>query len=268
MDTACDSGAGQLLHPMCLPRAVKNEPSHPESTAPLPNGHWTTSLRPIDVFALTDTPILAQGLTSIGKGMTEHLSITACISDLSREHTPWQGATPDVVLMDMALGAEKVLGWLQHWQSKFSLKVLLLRQHQDDAFLEQAILAGARGCLDHRASPEMLLAAIEKIHHGEFWLEHTTTSRFLGKWIERERATPDDGLSQRLNQLTVREHKILCALITYDADSAKSIAERLHISESTLRNHLTSIYSKMGVRNRNGLTSLAGRNGLSNKLKP
>ena len=50
--------------------------------------------------------------------------------------------------------------------------------------------------------------------------------------------------------------------------SVEEAAERLHISESTLRNHLTSIYSKMGVRNRNGLTSLAGRNGLSNKLKP
>ncbi len=231
-----------------------------------PNGHLATFPRAIQVCALTDSPILAQGLTSIGMTLPQHIHLTSCISDLNVGSIPWGDGQPDIVLLDMGMGPEKILPWLRQGRSWMTFKVLLLSPHQDDALLEQALLAGAHGYLDHRSSRDVLQAAIEKIHQGDFWLEHTATARMLPKWIERVRAMPQDGLTLQLTQLTAREHKILCALITYDAEPAKAIAARLHISESTLRNHLTSIYNKMGVRNRHGLISLASRHGLTRRL--
>lgn len=58
-------------------------------------------------------------------------------------------------------------------------------------------------------------------------------------------------------QLTQRERSIVQTLLSFPAEPAKRIAQRLNISESTLRNHLTTIYDKLGVKNRTALVSQA-----------
>lgn len=237
----------------------------PKDTAP--DRRAATGCRPIAVFALTNTPILVQGLKAVGHALSRQLSISACIFDLNSVDVPWGDSHPDVVLLDMYMGPEKVLPWLKHWQPHSPFKVLLLSRNPDDGLLEQALMAGARGHLDHRASLDTLLRAIEKVHQGEIWVERKATTRLLKNWIKREQSMPQEDLTQMLTDLTVREYNILAALITHDDEPAKAIAAWLHISESTLRNHLTSIYNKMGVRNRHGLASLARRSGLAQRLK-
>jgi DNA-binding CsgD family transcriptional regulator len=65
----------------------------------------------------------------------------------------------------------------------------------------------------------------------------------------------------------VREKKILSIVLNHGAESAKGIAGRLFISESTLGNHLTSIYKKCRVSNRSGLLLYAQKNGLAERLQ-
>ena len=94
------------------------------------------------------------------------------------------------------------------------------------------------------------------------WLNRATTDRILME-LSRNNNKVTDPVSAKITQLTEREKGIFNFLIHNSGDSAKTIADKLHISESTLRNHFTSIYSKLGVGNRHGLLSFAFQNKLT-----
>jgi DNA-binding CsgD family transcriptional regulator len=67
----------------------------------------------------------------------------------------------------------------------------------------------------------------------------------------------------RIGSLTKRERQSVAVIAGDPSASAKALAARLHISEHTLRNHLTSVYSKLGVPNRVALYAYAHRHGLA-----
>lgn len=75
-------------------------------------------------------------------------------------------------------------------------------------------------------------------------------------------ARSEDAEEIRISRLTARERELIVALLCSDTEPGKIIAHRLCISEQTLRNHLSSIYGKLGVHNRLGLHAYAVRHGL------
>jgi two-component system, NarL family, nitrate/nitrite response regulator NarL len=114
-------------------------------------------------------------------------------------------------------------------------------------------------------SGQLILKAIEKVHDGEIWINNQTLNRVLGQ-MTRQRAggaeKPADPKEQKIASLTAREREIIRALVNDESSTNKEIADRLFISDSTLKNHLTAIYSKLEVRNRIDLLKYA----MNNKL--
>ena len=106
---------------------------------------------------------------------------------------------------------------------------------------------------------ENLTKAIEKIHDGEVWLNRNATSRILLQIAEA--STPKDPSKEQkmLDTLTAKEEKITYAIQLYSEKTLKQVADSLHISEHTLRNHLASIYDKLNVRNRMELYVFCGK---------
>jgi two-component system, NarL family, nitrate/nitrite response regulator NarL len=99
-------------------------------------------------------------------------------------------------------------------------------------------------------APETLLKAIEKIHEGELWVNRNATSRILMQ-IAAANAPKEISIQEkRLSSLTVKEQKVVHAIHGSSEKTLKQVADKLHISEHTLRNHLASIYEKLEVRNR------------------
>jgi DNA-binding NarL/FixJ family response regulator len=166
----------------------------------------------------------------------------------------------------------------QHANSLCS--TLLFTREDNEKLQDQAILAGARGHISHRASMDEFLHAIDRVHAGDVWLSQQASGRLLKQLFKQNTqlsgrqenelsphppSTADleqqdvqyASTAQYLQQLTPREQRILCALLNAPEAPAKTIAVLLNISESTLRNHLTRIYEKLGVKNRNGLFSLS-----------
>ena len=121
---------------------------------------------------------------------------------------------------------------------------------------------GARGVVGKYEAPVVLLRALEKIHNGEMWIERSATSRIFlelsrhqdGRWRSSRRAS--------VSVLTPKEKLTVEALASDAAAPGKVIAQRLNISEHTLRNHLTSIYRKLSVSNRAELHAYVNRHGL------
>lgn len=103
-------------------------------------------------------------------------------------------------------------------------------------------------------SPGALLRAIEE-----------ACERARGRSRRSPMAAMDAGLDEdqiRISRLTARERELILALLCSDTEPGKIIAGRLCISEQTLRNHLSSIYGKLGVHSRLGLHAYAVRHGL------
>ena len=112
--------------------------------------------------------------------------------------------------------------------------------------------------IEKETRAESILMAIAKVHEGEIWLDRAATGKLLVE-ISRKSASRSAGdpVQEKIATLTVREREIIGLAAANAGGTARSIAEMLHISEHTLRNHLTSIYEKLGVVNRLELFAFA-----------
>ena len=174
----------------------------------------------------------------------------------------------DVVVFDLDSLGPRALPLLSRLRDRSQAKVLLLSRGDDSELVDKAVLHGARGIINRQGTPATLLNAIEKVHEGQLWLDRNATGRIFVEFLRHGGGQPrGDGGDAKLQQLTEREHQIVTFLAHNDGDPGKVIADKLNISESTLRNHLTSIYDKLGVANRPGLLAYARQNGLADSLQ-
>ena len=170
---------------------------------------------------------------------------------------------PDIILLDLDLGGENGSNAIQALISKSKAKVLVLTGSRDIAVHDAAVLAGAMGVVEKGEPAETILKAIRKVHEGEIWLDRSATGRIFLE-LSRNKASEAQNPEQRkIASLTPRERQIVVEIGSDAAAGSKVIAERLHISEHTLRNHIASIYEKLEVSSRLELFAYAGKHGIT-----
>ncbi len=126
-------------------------------------------------------------------------------------------------------------------------KIILLTLDEDSPQLEVWVKEGVRGVLGRDADFGQLLKAMTKVYAGEFWLNRLATSRILSSLGGAKELTPEQA---RIALLTAKEKIIIQAVVNGAGQTLRSTAILLKISENTVRNHLTSIYSKLALTNR------------------
>lgn len=134
-------------------------------------------------------------------------------------------------------------------------RVLLLTGLTGPDFHRQALRSGAHGILDLDHPPATLFHAIERVHDGEVWLER----RLVAELITTV-AGGSGGDRARIGSLTRREREVV--RLVSEGLRNKQIAERLSVADVTVRHHLTSIFSKLGVSDRLSLVVFAFHHGL------
>jgi NarL family two-component system response regulator YdfI len=154
---------------------------------------------------------------------------------------------PDVVLMDLRMPGMDGLTAIEHLQvEKPDVAVVILTTFNEDDLMLRGLRAGARGYLLKDASRETLFAAIRAAAHGETLLSPASSAA---------------------SELTEREQEVLQAIAR--GERSKEIAFHLGISERTVKAHLSSIYSKLGVDSRAAAIAVAAQHGLlSDALDP
>ncbi|HEV7930496.1 MAG TPA: response regulator transcription factor, partial [Nitrosospira sp.] len=148
---------------------------------------------------------------------------------------------PDILLLDLFLGVEKAPDLIPGLLREGQFHVIIFTAFHDQTAIDQAVLNGARGVVYKEEPTQNILKAIEKVHAGELWLDRSTTGRIFINFI-RTGQKPADSISQKMAALTKKERTIVTAFANQAGASNKKIAEKLCISEQTLRNHLTSIF--------------------------
>jgi two-component system, NarL family, nitrate/nitrite response regulator NarL len=219
----------------------------------------TLAERPIQVH-LVALPLVCWGLERLVQSAHPRLEVAAISASVSEMLPLADRCCADVMVIDVDCceGAE----CLPDLPLAGRVKLLLLTSSPETALVDRAVLAGARGVVKKRDSPLVLLKAIEKVHEGELWIDRGATTRIFLEMARQQAARRMDPEASKIATLTSRERQTIVAVASDAAAPGKVIADRLCISEHTLRNHLTSIYSKLGLSNRVDLYAYATKHRL------
>lgn len=204
-----------------------------------------TGSEPIRVFLVDDQTLVRQGIRSLLE-LATGIVVVAEASDGRQavERIPQVG--PDVVLMDMRMPEMSGLEALQALGAAGNLPpTIILTTFDDDALVLAGIKAGAKGYLLKDVSLEQLVGAIQTVARGGSLVQPAVTQRLLSglEQMRNEFVSLD-----RPDPLTERETEILRLMAS--GFSNKEIANSLRVAEGTIKNHVSNILSKLGVRDR------------------
>lgn len=162
---------------------------------------------------------------------------------------------PDVLLLDINLPKKNGLKVLEEIRKeKNDYKVLMLTVHNEVEYLIKAVEAGTNGYLLKDSDSSELKKAINFIVNGQDYIQPTLIPALNAKMIEKNSDTV------MLESLTKREVEVL-KLLTFGMYN-KEVAEKLNISERTVKNHVSNIFKKINVTDRTQAAIFAIRNGL------
>ncbi|MEU5725943.1 response regulator transcription factor [Micromonospora sp. NPDC047738] len=158
---------------------------------------------------------------------------------------------PDVILMDVRMpGMDGIEATRRIVAAGDRSRVLVLTTFDLDEYAHAALRAGASGFLLKDARPEELLAGIRAVAEGDAVIAPALTRRLLDRFAGQLAASssPSGRTDPRLASLTDREHEILVAIGS--GWTNREIAERLVLSESTVKTHVGKVLAKIGARDR------------------
>ena len=160
---------------------------------------------------------------------------------------------PNVVIINPTIEEEKSLGTVFDLIIKTHAKVLIFKWLNSSEIYDKFILAGARGFLEKEFTLDNIIKAIEKVHEGQLWLSQTTIIRLLNELSLQSLKKSHIQNKDEIHKLTPKEKKVFFTMIENVELPGKIVAAKLCITESTLRNHLTSIYEKLNIHNKSEL---------------
>ncbi|MGW4766693.1 response regulator [Nocardia sp. NPDC004278] len=167
---------------------------------------------------------------------------------------------PDVVLMDIRMphmdgieATERLLA-----EADWPVRVLILTTFDPDEYVYRALRAGASGFVLKDIPAEHLADAVRTVAEGGALLAPTITRRLIGQFTTHRPA--DSAVAHRLHRLTDRERDVLVAIARGHTNS--EIATRLFIGPATVKSHVSSILTKLGLRDRTQMVVFAYESGL------
>jgi DNA-binding NarL/FixJ family response regulator len=156
---------------------------------------------------------------------------------------------PDVVVMDIRMPVvDGIEATRRIVDSGAPCTVLVLTTFDDDEFVFGALRAGAAGFLLKDSPPDDLLNAIRTVKEGGSLVDPALTRRLIERWSELEDAATEHPPAPELPTITPREQEILVGLAK--GWSNRELADNFFLSEGTIKTHVSSLLSKLGLRSR------------------
>ena len=233
----------------------------------IPNGvtNVATGAKPkIRIVIADDHPIFRDGLCKL-LSLEEDFEVVAQASDGRQVLEVLQQLEPDILLLDLKMPGMDGLATLQRLQAmKNKTRVIVLTASDDKNEFVQAMKLGTSGIVLKQTATDLLIKSIRKVHDGEIWLDSHTTAEVIRRFVSADEAAPVSHQpaprERERSPLSQREREIV-ALVAQGFKN-KEMAEKMFISEQTVKNHLHNIFDKLGVSDRLELALYAIHNNL------
>lgn len=214
----------------------------------------------IRLVIVDDHALFREGLASILR-LEPDIEISGLAGSVEEAISVVRNLKPDIVLMDFTLpdgtGADATSAILLEHPD---CKIVFLTMSERDENLFSAVRSGAKGYLLKNMNPSKLVTAIRSVQQGESALSRSMTLRLMEELSRTKEPDWQGDLS--LAELTPREIEVLRELA--NGLSNREIAERLFVSQNTVKYHVHSILNKLSLPNRGEATKFAKKHGLTN----
>ena len=205
----------------------------------------------ITVLIADDHPVVRQGLRVL-LSLHSDIEVVGEASDGAEAVELAARVAPDVLLLDLKLPGLDGLGVLAELRDAgLPARVLVLTSVADPASVTVAMRAGAAGFLSKDVDPDALVRAVRSVHDG-----HTVLAPEAAGTLVQSRAR--SAALGGLGALTAREREVLAQIA--EGRSNREIARLLHMSEKTVKTHVSSVLAKLGVADRTQAALYAVRN--------
>ncbi|MGH9945864.1 MAG: LuxR C-terminal-related transcriptional regulator [Pyrinomonadaceae bacterium] len=212
----------------------------------------------IDIFLICDYSIFRTALRMLIES-EDRLNVVgeASIAKLSPDMI--LKTSPDLILCDLSTFGEKALLELITPETE-DIPILVITRNNEIEFYQHCLKLGIKGLVSKQNGVDVLYKAIEKVCDGEFWFDRSIMAETIQHMINEKQSIADNPAVQKLNGMTDREKQVI-ELICKGLKN-KGIAEKLFITETTVRHHLTSVFNKLEVASRLELVIYAFKNKL------
>ena len=201
----------------------------------------------INVLLVDDQTLVREGLSSL-LSLSDNVTVVAQASSGREAVRLTTESEPDVILMDIRMPDLNGIEAVELLRKKgFQTPVLMLTTFDDHESIMKAIQVGAEGYLLKDVSLEVLVGAIEALADGKTWLQPAITERIV-QGLKESKAPENDSEQTLVEPLTDKEIAVLRLIAA--GLSNNEIAESLFKSTGTVKNQVSSLMAKLGVRDR------------------
>lgn len=214
---------------------------------------------PLKIVLIDDQALIRAGIKSL-LSLSDRVEVIGEAADGQQGIAVIQQLQPDLVLLDLSMPVMdgiQTLGALK--QLELQVPVIILTTFDDHELVLRGIHAGAKGYLLKDVSLESLIEAIETVAQGNTLIQPAITERLLAG-LKNKNSNKEFAVQGQVESLTAKELEILRLMAS--GYSNKEISSAFHKSEGTIKNHVSNILAKLGVRDRTRAVLLAIEKGI------
>ncbi|MNO26873.1 Transcriptional regulatory protein DegU [compost metagenome] len=208
----------------------------------------------LSLLIVDDDPFIRESLTLL-IGMDPDIEVIGSVQN-GAEAVDFisQGEKPSVVLMDIRMPECNGVEGTKRIKALYpDISILMLTTFDDDEFILEALKNGASGYLLKNIPPDRIIQGIKTVHSGSMLIHPDIARKLTG--LLRESVSPPPQSNKLSNAgLTAAEHQVVTLIA--EGMSNKEIAQKLFLSEGTVKNYVTEILHKLGVRDRTQIAIL------------
>jgi DNA-binding NarL/FixJ family response regulator len=200
----------------------------------------------IRILCVDDHPLLREGITAIIAGETD-MRVVGEASDGVAAIDAFRRLSPDVTLMDLRLAGMSGLDAMIAIRAEFpAARIIILTSFEGDVEIQRALKAGARAYMLKSTDPQAMVEVIRQVHAGRKPIPADVAARLAEHFTDEP--------------LTDREVEVLAQIATGLGN--REIAEKLYISEETVKVHVRHIMVKLAVSDRTQAVAVGARRGV------